>query len=47
MAFESGLVPKDWRSALIVPLYKDIRKRTSCKNYYWKNIFRNISGQSP
>ena len=22
MAFESGVVPEDWRSAVIVPLYK-------------------------
>ena len=22
MAFESGLMPEDWRSAVIVPLYK-------------------------
>ena len=23
MAFESGVVPENWRSAVIVPLYKD------------------------
>ena len=23
MALEDGIVPKDWRSAIIVPLYKD------------------------
>ena len=23
MAFESGVIPEDWRSAVIVPLYKD------------------------
>ena len=30
MAFESGDVPEDWRSAVIVPLYKG-RERTECK----------------
>ena len=33
MAFESGVVPEDWRSAVIVPLYKGKRERTECKNY--------------
>ena len=33
MAFESGAVPEDWRSAVIVPLYKGKRERTECKNY--------------
>ena len=33
MAFENGIVPEDWRSAVIVPLYKGIRERTECKNY--------------
>ena len=33
MAFESGLVPEDWRSAVIVPLYKAKGERTECKNY--------------
>ena len=33
MAFESGVVPKDWRSAVIVPLYKGKGERTECKNY--------------
>ena len=28
MAFESGVMPYDWRSALIVPLYKDKGVRT-------------------
>ena len=23
MAFEGGVVPEDWRSTMIVPLYKD------------------------
>ena len=33
MAFESGVVPEDWRSALIVPLYNCKGKRTKYKNY--------------
>ena len=46
MAFESCVVPEDWRSAVIVPLYKGRGERTECKKYrgyqlvkcYWKNI---------
>ena len=33
MAFEDGLVPGEWRSAVIVPLYKGKGERTECKNY--------------
>ena len=33
MAFESGVVPEDWRSALIVILYKGKEERAECKNY--------------
>ena len=33
MAFESGVVPEDWRSAVIVPLYKGKGERTECSNY--------------
>ena len=33
VAFESGGVPEDWRSAVIVQLYKGKRERTECKNY--------------
>ena len=33
MAFESGVVQEDWRSAVIVPLYKGKGERTECKNY--------------
>ena len=32
MVFESGVVPEDWRSAMIVPLYKGKGERTECKN---------------
>ena len=33
MTFESGAVPGDWRSAVIVPRYKGKGERTECKNY--------------
>ena len=33
MAFEIGVVPEDWRSSGIVPLYKGKRERNECKNY--------------
>ena len=32
MAFESEVVPEDWRSAMIVPPYKGKGERTECKN---------------
>ena len=33
MAFESNVVPKDWRSAMTVPLYNGKGERTECSNY--------------
>ena len=33
MAFESGAVPEDWRSAVTVPLYKGKGEMTECKNF--------------
>ena len=33
MAFESGVVPEDWRSDAIVPLYKGKGERTEYNNY--------------
>ena len=33
IAFESGVVPEDWRSAVIIPLYKGKGERTEYKNY--------------
>ena len=33
MAFEIGVVPEDWRSAVIVPLHKSKGERTEYKNY--------------
>ena len=32
-AFESGVLPEDWRSTVIVPLYKGKGDRTECKKY--------------
>ena len=31
-AFEGGVVPEDWRSAVIVPLYKGKGNRNEFKN---------------
>ena len=33
MAFESDVVPEDWRSAGIVPMYKGKGEKSECKNY--------------
>ena len=33
VSFESGVVPEDWRSGVIVPLYKSKGERNECKNY--------------
>ena len=33
MAFESGVAPGDWKSAVILPLYKGKGERSECKNY--------------
>ena len=33
MAFESAVVTEEWRSALIVPLYRGKGERTECSNY--------------
>ena len=33
MAFESGVVSEDWRSAVIVPLYRGKGEKTECSNY--------------
>ena len=33
MAFKSGVVPEDWRFAVIIPLYKGKGKKYECKNY--------------
>ena len=33
MAFESGVVPGDWRSAVTLPMYTGKGERTECQNY--------------
>ena len=33
MTFENGVLPEDWRSAVIVLLYKGKGARNECKNY--------------
>ena len=40
MAFESGVILEDWRSAVIVSLYKGTGKRAECKNYRGITILR-------
>ena len=42
MSFESGVVPDDWRSAVIVPLYEGKGERTECKNYRGISFFSVI-----
>ena len=45
MAFENGVGPEDWRSAIFVSLYKGKREGTEYSNYKpgWKNICRDLS----
>ena len=38
MAFESGVVLEDRKSAMIVPLYKGKGERTECSNYRGINL---------
>ena len=55
MASESGVVLEEWRSAVIVPLYKCKGERSECSNYraisllsvVGKNICRDPCRQSP
>ena len=32
MTFESGIIPEDWRSAVIAPLYNGKQERIECEN---------------
>ena len=41
-AFESGGVPENWRSAVIVPLYKGKRERNECNNYRGIGLLRVV-----
>ena len=55
MAFNSGVVPEDWRSTAVVPLYKGEGEKSEYKNYrgisllsvVGKKICRDRSRQSP
>ena len=38
MTFESGVMPEDWRSVMIVLLYKGKGERIECKNYRSINL---------
>ena len=38
MVCESGVVPEDWISAVIVPLYKGKGEKTECKNYRYISL---------
>ena len=45
MAFENSVVPRDWRSTVIVSLYKEKGEVTECKNCRGVSLFsiiRNI-----
>ena len=42
MAFESGVESEDWRSEVIVPLYKGKGERSECKNYRGIGLFRVV-----
>ena len=42
MAFESNVLPEDWRSAIIVPLYKGKGDRNECKNYRGISLLRVV-----
>ena len=42
MAFESGVVPDDWRAAVIVPLYMGKGERSECKNYRGISRFSGV-----
>ena len=41
MAFES-VVPEDWSSAVIIPLYKSKGERTECSNYRGISLLRVV-----
>ena len=43
-AFEIGVVPGDWRSAVIVPFYRGKGERTECKNYRGISLLSVVGG---
>ena len=44
MAFESDVVFEDWRSGVIVPLYKGKGERTECTNYRGISLEKYMQG---
>ena len=40
MAFESGVVPEDWRPTVIISLYKGKGERKECSNYRSISLLR-------
>ena len=42
IAFESGFVSEDWKSAMIVPLYNGKGERTECSNYRGISLLRVV-----
>ena len=42
MAFKSGVVPENWRSAVIATLYKGKGERPECKNYRGISLLRVV-----
>ena len=45
MAFENSVVPEDWRSAVIVSLYKGKVERTKCRHYRDISLF-SVAGKN-
>ena len=41
-AFQSGVVPDDWRSTVIIPLYKGKGEWTECSNYIVINLLNMV-----
>ena len=42
MAFERGVVPEDWRSAVIVPMYKGKGESTEYENYRGSSLLSMV-----
>ena len=42
MAFESGVVSEEWKSAVIVPMNKNKGERIECKNYRCTSLLRVV-----
>ena len=43
IVFHRGFVPKDWISAVIIPLYKGKGERAECKNYRGISLLRVVA----